>query len=111
MKTAEDAFLPSRHLPMKTRSTSAMARLVTAGCALALALLAAPGCATAPTAPEPSKVISPADAAWVRNREAYYSNLGWSSLDARYQAEQDLQLGKSSPVEHRHMGRRVPPAN
>lgn len=70
------------------------------------------GCATTPAAPtEPAKVLSPADHVWQRNRESYYRSLGWSALDARYQAELDLENGKSSPVEHRHMGRRTPSPN
>ena len=35
----------------------------------------------------------------------------WSTLDARYQAEQDLERGKTSPVEHRHLTRGASPLN
>jgi hypothetical protein len=78
----------------------------------ALALMAMQGCATAPAEPtEPAKVVSAADLVWQRNRESHYRSLGWSTLDARYQAEQDLERGKTSPVEHRHLTRGTPPPN
>jgi hypothetical protein len=76
-------------------------------CAVVIALGIFTGCATT-TPTEPAKVMAPADAAWINKREVYYRNLGWSTLDARFQAEQDLERGKSSPVEQAHHARRIP---
>lgn len=76
-------------------------------CFVVLGLLAFAGCATTDPTPEPVKVFAPGDELWIKNRERHYRTLGWSSLDARYQAEQDLERGRSTPVEQPHHGRRV----
>jgi len=73
--------------------------------ALVLVLLA--GCTTGATQSEPEDPVQRVNEMWVQNRQIYYRNQGWNSLDAAYQAEQDLESGKSLPADRPPAERRT----
>jgi hypothetical protein len=72
---------------------------------VAAGLLLTSGCATM-NEPEPTNPVQLANETWQRNREMYYRSQGWSGPDAMFQAEQDLESGKSVPADRPPMERR-----
>ena len=76
---------------------------------IVIAILLLAGCVTGAGDSEPTDPLQQANKTWVQNRQVYYRNNGWSSLDAAFQAQRDLEAGKTPPEDRPPLERRARP--